>query len=242
MDAVKRDAYQLHADIERSMWNMPQISDWTDSYREEKRIKLYNIILALLCAETELHYYQGFHDIVTVLYLVLEDDQLAFALARPISKLFLADYMRKDFEIVSQFMSIVMTIIKLHDRQLYDYLEAASLEPYFATSWLITWFSHDDRNLESISRIFDVLLSSHPAYCFYLSAAYVISIRDSIFQVDCEFGELHNFLVHAPRTHGFHWDDCVQQADSLFISIPIHKLITRCDEAVWDLIKQNKVP
>lgn len=236
-----RDAFQLKADIERSLWSIKQIEDWPDEYRDKKRIVLHDIILANLFKNTELYYYQGFHDIVSVFYLVLEDEHLTFAHTEVVSKLFLADYMREDFEVLLSSMRILLTIIELVDRPLYNFFMASNLQPYFATSWLITWFSHDDRDLDSVARIFDALLCSHPAFCFYISAAYIIGMRDSIFNVDCEFAELHNFLVHAPRDEGFEWEGTLALADRLLSKLPIHELLSKCDESVWQLIKENKV-
>jgi hypothetical protein len=79
--------------------------------------------------------------------------------------------MKKDFELICQFMHILLIIIKVADPQLYKHFVAAKMEPFFATSWLLTWFSHDIKNVAITARVFDVLLSSPPLYIFYLSAA-----------------------------------------------------------------------
>ena len=39
------------------------------------------------------------------------------------------------------------------------------------SSWIITWFSHDVKNINDIARMYDVLLSSHPLLIYYLCAA-----------------------------------------------------------------------
>ena len=103
--------------------------------------------------------------------LVMEDDFLSFAMAEQISLNYLSDYMREDFEIVSQFMHILLVLIRASDLELYEHLQKARMEPFFAISWLITWFSHDIRELDQIARIFDVLLCSPPIFCFYVCTA-----------------------------------------------------------------------
>lgn len=103
--------------------------------------------------------------------LVMEDDYLSFAMAEQISLNYLSDYMREDFEIVSQFMHILLVLIRASDLELYEHLQKARMEPFFAISWLITWFSHDIRELDQIARIFDVLLCSPPIFCFYVCTA-----------------------------------------------------------------------
>jgi len=117
-------------------------------------------------------YTQGYHDVVSVLMLVLNNDDLAYITCEAISLNYLRDYMNADFKILSRSLHIIMTIIEHSDQQLYHFLkEGASIEPYFATSWLITWFSHDIKSIDTVSRLFDVLLSTSPIYIYYLSAA-----------------------------------------------------------------------
>lgn len=88
-----------------------------------------------------------------------------------VTKRFFADYMRKDFEITSKFMRILLVIIKASDRVLHQFLVSADVVPFFATAWLLTWFSHVVKTEQEASRIFDVMLASHPLYCYYLCAA-----------------------------------------------------------------------
>lgn len=43
------------------------------------------------------------------------------------------------------FYRLIMPLIRFADAELFAHLEASLTEPYFATSWLITWLSHDIR-------------------------------------------------------------------------------------------------
>jgi hypothetical protein len=166
-----RDYNQVTADVERSLWNTEPMKFWKESFREKRRQVLSEIILAILTKNFPLlHYYQGFHDLVSTIMLIVEDDSLAFAISEYISLHYVSDYMKENFETVSKFMHILLVIIKANDPELYNHLEKAKMEPYFAISWLITWFSHDVKGLDAIARIYDVFLSSPPIYCFYLCA------------------------------------------------------------------------
>jgi hypothetical protein len=109
--------------------------------------------------------------LVSVILLVMGDDHLSFAVAEAVSLVFLKDYMMEDFEVVSHTMRIMFVILKYADRELHDFLMRAQMEPYFATSWLITWLSHDVKSLDELARIFDTLLCSHPMFSFYICAA-----------------------------------------------------------------------
>ena len=44
------------------------------------------------------------------------------------------------------------------------------MPPFFALSWFITWFAHNLQSLAQISRLFDLLLASHPLMPLYVSA------------------------------------------------------------------------
>jgi hypothetical protein len=168
---LHRDHMQVRADVERSLWNYEPMKFWKETYRDRRRKVLAEIILAILSKNNHLHYYQGFHDIVSAIMLILEDDFLSFAVSEYVAVHYLSDYMKENFETVSKFIHILFLIIKSQDYELYSHLTQARMEPFFAISWLITWFSHDIKHLHMIARLYDALLSSPPIYCFYLSAA-----------------------------------------------------------------------
>ncbi len=166
------DDSQVRCDVERSLWNNHEsCKHWSDSYREKRRKALAEIIIAILARNKHLYYYQGYHDLVSTVMLIVEDDHLAFTIAEYISINYMVDYMREDFDIVSQFMHFIFVIVKASDMELYQHMMKAKLEPFFATSWLITWFAHDLHDLHTVARLFDVLLSTHPIYIYYICAA-----------------------------------------------------------------------
>jgi TBC1 domain family member 20 len=90
-----KDDSQVRVDIDRSLWSYCDNKDWIDQYRERRRQALSDIMSAILCRNPRLHYYQGFHDIVSVCLLVLKDDHLAFAVAEIISIRYLMDFLAK---------------------------------------------------------------------------------------------------------------------------------------------------
>jgi len=166
-----RDDTQVKCDVERSLWNFSHIKTWKDSFRDKRRVALLEIIMAILCRNKSLFYYQGFHDVVSIFLLVMEEDHLAFSPAEATSTHFLVDYMTEDFDAVSKSMRLLMLLVKHADRELHTFLVRSKIEPFFATSWLITWFAHDIRSAEEVARIFDALLCSHPMFSFYVCAA-----------------------------------------------------------------------
>ncbi|KAF4322445.1 hypothetical protein BBI17_002433 [Phytophthora kernoviae] len=46
-----------------------------------------------------------------------------------------------------------------------------SVEPFFALPWMITWFAHQLKRFQDVTRLYDVFLVSHPLFSLYVSAA-----------------------------------------------------------------------
>jgi hypothetical protein len=167
------DSEQVRADVDRSLWNYKDskcVSGVEDEFTIQQRQNLSNIILSILCKHKELHYYQGYHDIVSIFLLVFQQDKLAFAVSEAVSLQFFRDCLYKDFEVVSKSIAFIMILIKQSDPMLYKFLTLAGVESYFATAWMITWFAHDLRYVSEAARVYDVLLCSHPVFCMYISA------------------------------------------------------------------------
>jgi hypothetical protein len=170
-DPKHRDAEQVQNDIDRSLWKTDVVTAWNHKRRNHKRRQLQDIILSVLSRNSRLFYFQGFHDIVSVFFLVLEDSVLTMACVEVFSTEFIQDNMHKSFEVVSEIMKLVFVLIEVMDQSLHQYLLDAKSEPFFAVSWFLTWFSHDVHSLEDIARIFDALLCSHPVYIIYLCSS-----------------------------------------------------------------------
>lgn len=124
--------------------------------------------------------------------LVFDDDSLAFSVAETVANNYMVDYMKEDFELVCKFMHIILLIVKAADPELFQHFQSAKLEPFFATSWLLTWFAHDIKNLDDSARVFDVLLASPPMFSFYLTAAVIII---SLFSIILSMYSLSFFTV-----------------------------------------------
>lgn len=138
-----RDDRQIGCDVDRSFWSLDVAKNWSEKHLHRKRAILSDIITAVLCRHSRYYYFQGFHDIVSVLILVLNDSALAYAATEVLCDKYLFDFMRKDFSSLSKTMKLIMVLIKCADPQLAAFLESSGTEPFFATSWLITWLSHD---------------------------------------------------------------------------------------------------
>ena len=145
--SVHRDDRQISCDVDRSFWSLDVAKNWGERHLHRKRAVLSDIITAVLCRHSKYYYFQGFHDIVSVLMLVFKDNALAYATTEVLCDKYLFDFMRKDFSSLSKTMKLILVLVRCDDDSLANFLESSGTEPYFATSWLITWFSHDIRKL-----------------------------------------------------------------------------------------------
>eukprot|EP01041_Mallomonas_annulata_P002178 gene2177-4236_t len=250
-----RDAYQIQCDVERSLWHFQHKKNWNDSFLQRRRKDLTEIMLAILCRNRDLYYYQGFHDFVSVFMIVLEDDCLAFTTAEAATTLFMTDFMCKDFESVSKLMSLILLIISTADPELYEFISQCSLEPFFATSWMLTWFSHDLRDMEHIARLFDAILCSAPCFILYLCSAVLICHKDEIMSRDCDFASVHTFISKLPRSmssDGFSVsmsmsvtvEDIIHEADTLMLKVPpweLHRLLSPSSSDLRKLLDQGSI-
>lgn len=53
-----KDDGQVNLDVERSLWSHEHTVEWSEAFRTKRRRALKDIIMAVLCRNSELHYYQ----------------------------------------------------------------------------------------------------------------------------------------------------------------------------------------
>lgn len=119
--------------------------------------------------------------------------------------------MRSNFMHLQTALRMVMLpLLNAMDPEVHAHLYGCSMEPFFALSWVLTWFSHDIRDTVLVKRLFDFFLVSHPLMPIYLSVAMMChpSNRKEILATPCEFAELHSVLQGLPKNSsmvGWKW-------------------------------------
>lgn len=112
-----------------------------------------------------LHYFQGYHDIVQVLLLVLGIDAAVTAVAR-LSLLRIRDFMLPTISGTEAHLQLLPSILYVADRALYNHL--SQTQPFFALAATLTLYAHDIEEYGDIARLFDFLLASEAAIPVYL--------------------------------------------------------------------------
>ena len=159
------------------------------AYREECTSQLRTIIKSTMARlDNGLHYYQGFHDVASVVYANMpgEESKASTVLYRIANK-HLQDAMHENFDSISSFLNLsFFPLLQKLDHELHDYLKRAELQPTVFLKWIITLFSHDIHDPNVASRLFDSILASHPLFPLYLSMAVLIINRQELFELEYE--------------------------------------------------------
>lgn len=200
------------------------------SILRRKQRRLSNLIkLTLLrsyadvAEQDRLRYYQGYHDVASIFLAALggggaprgrlpsttDSETIAVALGLDlpskvlgqVSHSHFCDAMKSSFVQLQAVLRLVLfPLIAAFDPEVHSYLLYCDMEPFFAISWVITWFSHDVRDTEVVKRLFDAFIVSHPLFSLYLSVAMVLHPvnRLQVLTTECDFACVHQTLVSLP--------------------------------------------
>jgi len=229
--AFTRDAKTIEKDVARSTWHLLgdtneerrfKVEHKADAYIAriitQKQQRLANLIHWTLDKET-LHYYQGFHEVASVVLSTLAPPERAFfastgafasadTLRLPVAVLFqlsqshFRDYLRENFAQLQTVLRLsLFPLIARFDPEVHEHLFNCDMAPNFAISWIITWFSRDIRDTALVKRLFDFFLVSHPLMPLYVAAAMVThpTNRREVLECECDFAELHSLLRKLPN-------------------------------------------
>lgn len=155
------------------------------------------MILEVLRRHPVLSYFQGYHDIVQVFYLVLGTHAAPRAAAR-LSLLRIRDFMLSSLDPAIAQLELLHPILREADVVLYEHLPKSSAT--FALAGTITMFAHNIRAYKDITRLFDFFLAHHAVMPLYFFAAVVLSRREELLEIDKEDEDiLHVTLSKLPE-------------------------------------------
>ncbi|XP_028743275.1 TBC1 domain family member 20 isoform X2 [Peromyscus maniculatus bairdii] len=164
---MSKDYQQVLLDVRRSLRRFPP--GMPDEQREGLQEELIDIILLILDRNPQLHYYQGYHDIV-VTFLLVVGERLATSLVEKLSTHHLRDFMDPTMDNTKHILNYLMPIIDQVNPELHDFMQSAEVGTIFALSWLITWFGHVLSDFRHVVRLYDFFLACHPLMPIYFAA------------------------------------------------------------------------
>ncbi|GJJ15099.1 hypothetical protein Clacol_009374 [Clathrus columnatus] len=191
------DEHQVQLDTNRSFILYPVVSS-SVKHRKLLQVDLHDIILGVLRKRPKLRYFQGYHDIITVLFLTLPPEYV-LPCAEKISLHRLRDAMGNGLEPLVGQLRILKRLVKIADPAYGEVLAKNGNLPYYALSNLLTLFSHDMPTLPLIQHVFDWLLCREPAASIWLETVIIISKKDEILKLAQE-GDDAMGLIHAALT------------------------------------------
>lgn len=173
-----REEEQVAKDVNRAFVHYPRESDRQLDRRKEE---LSDVIIEVLRKHPSLCYFQGYHDIVQVLYLAL-GPHAAPAAATRLSLLRIRDFMLPTLDPAISHLQLLPPIIKAVDPALYAHLPR--IQPNYALGATLTLFSHVIEAYGDITRLFDFFLAHDTAIPIYFFAAILISRRDELLELE----------------------------------------------------------
>ncbi|ROI69410.1 TBC1 domain family member 20 [Anabarilius grahami] len=162
-----KDYRQVVLDVRRSMRRFPK--GMRVDQREVLQEQLIDIILDVLRRNPQLHYYQGYHDMV-VTFLLVVGERMTIAIMEKLSNHHLRDFMDPTMDNTKHILNYLMPILERVDRELHDFMIRSEVGTIFALSWLITWYGYVLSDFRHVLRLYDFFLASHPLMAIYFAA------------------------------------------------------------------------
>ncbi|XP_076597143.1 TBC1 domain family member 20 [Chaetodon auriga] len=214
-----KDYNQVLLDVQRSLRRFPP--GMPDEQREGLQEELIDIILRVLKRNPQLHYYQGYHDIVVTFLLVLEE-RLATALVEKLSTHHLRDFMDPTMDNTKHILNYLMPIIDRVNPEVHDFMQQAEVGTVFALSWLITWFGHVLSDFRHVVRLYDFFLACHPLMPIYFAAVIVLYRQEEVLECECDMAMVHHLLSQIPQD--LPYETLISRAGDLFVQFPPSEL------------------
>ncbi|XP_067094280.1 TBC1 domain family member 20 [Osmerus mordax] len=214
-----KDYNQVLLDVQRSLRRFPP--GMPDEQREGLQEELIDIILRVLKRNPQLHYYQGYHDIVVTFLLVL-GERLATALVEKLSTHHLRDFMDPTMDNTKHILNYLMPIIERVNPEVHDYMQEAEVGTIFALSWLITWFGHVLSDFRHVVRLYDFFLACHPLMPIYFAAVIVLHREEEVLDCECDMASVHHLLSQIPQD--LPYETLISRAGDLFVQFPPSEL------------------
>ncbi|KAJ7760481.1 rab-GTPase-TBC domain-containing protein [Mycena metata] len=191
------DERQIRLDTERSFVLYP-VDSKTD--KETLQSELHDLLVEIFRKRPKLNYFQGYHDIITVLLLTLPPE-LQLPVAEQLSLQRVRDSMGHTLEPVLGLLRVMKNLIRAADPQYAELLERTSPLPYYALPNLLTLFSHDMPTLPLIQHVFDYLLCRPPIFVVYLASTIILSRKQDVqrLEEEGEEGMMHSILSALPE-------------------------------------------
>jgi len=178
------------------------------------------VITAVLRRHPMLSYFQGFHDIVQVMLLVLGKDLAVDAVTR-LSLLRIRDFMLPSLSASLAHLKLLPAILYAADAKLCHHLSRT--QPFFALAATLTLYAHEVQDYGAIARLFDFLLAQEAVVSIYLFAVIILSRKDELLEIPANEPEMLHFTL-SKLPNPLDVEDLIRRAKELFSKHPPEQL------------------
>ena len=173
-------------------------------------------------------YFQGYHDIVQVLLLVLGADN-AVAAASHLSLLRIRDFMLPSLSASLAHLKLLPAILSSADARLCQHL--SQTQPFFALAATLTMYAHDIQVYSDIARLFDFVLAHEAVVPLYLYAAIILYRREELFDIPADDPEMLHFTL-SKLPNPLDLEELISSTLQLYSQYPPERLPFRAWSAV----------
>ena len=249
-----KDEEQVKLDVNRSFIYYPSSAydialtpastdrglDQSEKQLDRRKEDLSDVITEVLRRHPALCYFQGFHDIVQVLLLVL-GKELAVGAVTHLSLLRIRDFMLPSLSPSLAHLSLLPAILYSADSKLCQHL--SQTKPYFALAATLTLYAHEIQDYGVIARLFDFLLTEEAVASLYLFTVIILSRKNELLEIPANEPEmLHFTLSKLPQSLDV--EDLVRRTGDLFLQHPPDRLPFRawCKISSYSVLKTTRGP
>ncbi|KAJ2160697.1 GTPase-activating protein gyp8 [Coemansia sp. RSA 552] len=218
------DEGQVALDVARA--RLPTTTEFRrdEAATRRRQRQLSNVVCGVLRAHPWLSYYQGFHELALTFLCVFGSERAAIEASRMAALFFVRDAMGSSLEHVMQQLQLLYVLLKSISPKVHQMLvQELEVPPFFAISWLLTWFAHDITGFDDVCRIYDFLIVSPPMQVVYMAAAMIKRSEAAILDLDRDFASVHTALSKLPSQID-DWLPVIEESYYLEIEYPATKL------------------
>ncbi|KAK9459285.1 rab-GTPase-TBC domain-containing protein [Lipomyces oligophaga] len=227
------DESQISLDTARAFVYYPE--NMSESFRKTSQQELNDLVVNVLRHHPDLSYFQGYHDVASVLYLVL-GPQLAFPVLRHITLNQLRDFMMPDLDPSLAHLRLIPPLLQQLDKALSHQLRFTG--PQYALASIITMYAHSIESYEDITLLYDFFFAVEDmSLQIYLFVVILISRREELLAFDPEDHEILEVKISQfPKIMSIKLSDALPRALALREQHPPETLLPE-----WNAISRYSV-
>ncbi|KAJ2083928.1 GTPase-activating protein gyp8 [Coemansia sp. RSA 988] len=218
-----QDESQVELDVRRTSLPVSSEIRRSETAVRRRQVQLQTVVQGVLRTHPWLRYYQGFHELALTFLCVFGSERPATEAVRMTALFFVRDAMGSGLEDVMQQLQLLYVLLEQTIPAVHALLVDVDVPPFFAISWVLTWFAHDINDFADICRIYDFLIVSPPMQVVYMAAAMIAQNQHEILAYEHDFAAIHTGLVALPKTI-VDWLPVIEESDRLQREYPATRL------------------